>query len=333
MKKHAKVYYSENLVDQVNEFETSFELKPLERGLGNTIGNALRRTVLSSISSCAVFAVKIAGVKHEFSVLDDVTEDVVSLLNNLKKIRFYFQPNLFENNQIHKVSFMGHKAGQIFARDITNTAGLKIVNPDLYLADVSQVGALKFEVFITAGKGFVDFETNKKFVKEILDTLESELDGTILAVDSDFSPVLSANYQADEINSSSPIVEEKLTFSIKTDGSLSAKDAIAHGAQILLAHINLFTQVENLEKFTEEFFEVQPVKEEPVRRVSDDLETLDLSVRSLNALRRAQYNKISDIENLSEDDLENIKNLGRKSIQEIAEKLENYRAEKKEEIE
>lgn len=330
MKKYAKAYYSENLNDQVSEFETSFELKPLERGIGNTIGNALRRTVLSLIPSCAVFAVKIEGIKHEFSVLDDVIEDVVTLLNNLKRVRFFFDKNLFADGQIHKATFMGNKAGQIFARDIENVSGLKIVNPDLYLADVSRVGALKFEIFIISGKGFSDFETNKKFVAEVLPTLESNLEGTILAVDSDFSPVVSANYRADEINSANPIVEEKLTFSIKTDGSILAKDALSHGAEILLAYINLFTQVENLDKFTEEFFETQPVKEEPIRRFSDDLEVLDLSVRSLNALRRAQYYKISDIENLSSDDLENIKNLGHKSVQEITEKLQNYKNERKE---
>ncbi|AJR12157.1 DNA-directed RNA polymerase subunit alpha [Mesomycoplasma dispar] len=329
MKKHAKVYYSENLVDQVSEFETSFELKPLERGLGNTIGNALRRTVLSSIPSCAVFAVKIEGVKHEFSVLDDVIEDVVTILNNLKKVRFFYDPRFFEKNQIQMASFDGQKAGQIFARDIQSHSGLKIVNPDLYIADISRVGALKFEIFITSGKGFSDFETNKKFVNEVILTLESKMEGTVLAVDSDFSPVVSANYQAVEINSASPIVEEKLNFSIKTDGSMLAKDALSYASQVLIAHLNMLANVDNLNKFSDEFFEVQVIKEEPVRRPSDSIDALDLSVRSLNALRRAQYYKISDIEKLGHDDFENIKNLGRKSVQEIMEKLQNYKNEQK----
>ncbi|MDO6826163.1 DNA-directed RNA polymerase subunit alpha [Mesomycoplasma ovipneumoniae] len=329
MKKHANVYYSENLTDQISEFETSFELKPLERGLGNTIGNALRRVVLSSITSCAVFGVKIAGVTHEFSILDDVIEDVVTILNNLKRVRFFYDPALFDQNQIHRASFNGQKAGQIYARDIVSDSGLKIVNPDLYIADVSRVNSLKFELFITSGKGFSDFETNKKFVNEVLLSLESNLDGTVLAVDSDFSPVLSANYQSVEINSASPIVEEKLSFSIKTDGSIKAKDAVSEGSKILLAHLNILANVENINKFSEEFFEPLTVKEEPSRRFSDAIESLDLSVRSINALRRAHYYKISDIENLTQDDFENIKNLGRKSVQEIIEKLEIYKNEQK----
>ncbi|AJC49974.1 DNA-directed RNA polymerase subunit alpha [Mycoplasma flocculare] len=325
MKKNAKVFYSENIVEQITEFETSFELKPLERGLANTIGNALRRTVLSAIPSCAVFAVKIAGVKHEFAVLDDVIEDVVTILNNLKKVRFFYEPSFFEKNQIHKASFSGQKAGQIFAGDIQSHSGLKIVNPDLYIADISRIGALQFEIFITSGKGFSDFETNKKYVNEVIQTLESNLEGTVLAVDSDFSPVLNANYQSIEINSASPIIEEKLNFWIKTDGSILAKDVLAQGAKILIAHLNLLANVENLNKFSEDFFENQQIKEEPVRRFSNSIDALNLSVRSLNALRRAQYYKISDIENLSQEDFENIKNLGRKSVQEIIEKLQNYK--------
>lgn len=329
MKKHAKVYYSENLVEQVNEFETSFEIKPLERGLGNTLGNALRRTVLSSIPSCAVFGVKIEGIKHEFTVLDDVIEDVVTILNNLKRVRFFYNPSVFSQNSIHVASFLGQKAGQIYARDIESHSGLKIVNPDLYIADVSKVGALKFELFITNGKGFVDFETNKKYVNEVILRLESQIEGSVLAVDSDFSPVLNANYQAVEINSASPIIEEKLNFSIKTDGSIFAKDALSQGAKILIAHLNLLADVENLNKFSADFFGDQEIKEEPIRRFSNSIDALDLSVRSLNALRRAQYYKISDIEKLSQDDFENIKNLGRKSVQEIMEKLQNYKNENK----
>lgn len=330
MKKYAKVYYNENTNKQISDFNTIFELKPLERGLGHTLGNALRRTALSSITSASVFAIKIAGIDHEFSVLDNVVEDVVTILNNLKKIRFRFNESLFEANPIQVVSFTGSKVGQLRAKDITSTGGLEIVNIDQHIADVSKQGALQFELFICAGKGFVDFETNKKKVAELEGQLHSTLQtGSILAVDSDFSPVISVNYEASEINSSNPIVEEKLVLSLKTDGTVFAKDAIAEAAKILIAHLQIVSNTENLDIKAEDFFEEIKFKETAPKKNSLDLSSLDLSVRSLNALHRAHYYKVSDIQELTREELENIKNLGKKSVQEIIEKLREHNIELK----
>ncbi|CAT04845.1 DNA-directed RNA polymerase subunit alpha [Mesomycoplasma conjunctivae] len=329
MKKYAKVYYNENSIQQVSDFETTFELKPLERGLGNTIGNALRRTILSSVSSASVFAIKIANIDHEFSVLDNVVEDVVSILNNLKKIRFRYHEELFDNDQIQKVSFSGDKAGNIYAKDIDNTGGLEIVNQDQYIASVGKVGALKFEMFIIGGKGFTDFETNKKRVSDLAGKLQSDLLGTIIAVDSDFSPVVKVHYEANELNSSNPIVEERLVLNLKTDGTIFAKDALAEAAKILIAHLQLVSNTENLDQIADNFFEESRYHEEQPKKNLIDLSALDLSVRSLNALRRAQYYKVSDIQDLTQEELENIKNLGKKSVQEILDKLKEQGIELK----
>lgn len=330
MKKSAKVYYIENKAEHLSDFETTFELQPLERGFANTLGNSLRRTILSSVPSVAVFGVKIEGVEHEFSVIDKVREDVVTILNNLKKLRFSFKKEVFLQNEIQVASFDGRKVGKITGADILVNSALEIVNKDQVVANTSEVGALKFEMFLTYGRGFVDFETNKRKIQELGPALESKLGyGQIIAVDSDFSAVENVKFSSTELNSSNPIVEEKLTFSVKTDGTILAKDALAEAAKILIAHLKLVSDTANLDAEVDSFFEEVKQKEEAPKKNSADLTTLDLTVRSLNALRRAQHYKISDLLELTLEELENIKNLGKKSVEEIVEKLKEHNLELK----
>ncbi|UWD34315.1 DNA-directed RNA polymerase subunit alpha [Mesomycoplasma molare] len=325
MQKIAKVNYKEEKENKHSDYFTSFVLEPLERGFANTLGTALRRTILSSVSSVAPFAVKIENVDHEFMALENVEEDVVIILNNLKKIKFIYNPEVFVDNEPIKVSFDSEKfeGTHITANDIKYPAGVVIVNPDQHIATISKKNALKFEMFLTSGRGFVSFEDNKKIIAEKGTELESSLkSGIILAVDSDFSPVLNVNFKVDELNSASNIIQERLEFNVKTDGTVEAKDAIAEAAKILIAHLKIVSNTENLEINEKDYFEEEKIKEETPKDKSIDINDLNLTVRSLNALRRAGFKTVSDLEKIDEEELSNVKNLGKKSVQEIIQKLQ-----------
>ncbi|MGZ9428935.1 DNA-directed RNA polymerase subunit alpha [Mycoplasma sp. 1012] len=324
MQKMAKVNYKEEKENKHSDYFTSFVLEPLERGFANTLGTALRRTILSSVSSVAPFAIRIEKVNHEFQAIDNVEEDVVTLLNNLKKVKFIYNKEVFIDKKPVRVSFNYDKFTEknIFAKDIQLPAGVTIVNPDQQIATLSKANALKFEMFLLSGRGFVSFEDNKKNILEYGSELESNLkSGTILAVDSDFSPVTNVQYKFSELNSASNIIQEKLEFNVKTDGTVEAKEVIAQAAKILIAHLKIVSNTENLEINEKDYFEEEKVKEETPKDKSIDINDLSLTVRSLNALRRAGFRTVADLEKIDEEELNNVKNLGKKSVQEIIEKL------------
>ncbi|MGZ9413225.1 DNA-directed RNA polymerase subunit alpha [Mycoplasma sp. 480] len=324
MQKMAKVNYKEEKENKHSDYFTSFVLEPLERGFANTLGTALRRTILSSVSSVAPFAIRIEKVDHEFQAIDNVEEDVVTLLNNLKKVKFIYNKEVFIDKKPVRVSFNYDKFTEknIFAKDIQLPAGVTIVNPDQQIATLSKANALKFEMFLLSGRGFVSFEDNKKNILEYGSELESNLkSGTILAVDSDFSPVTNVQYKFSELNSASNIIQEKLEFNVKTDGTVEAKEVIAQAAKILIAHLKIVSNTENLEINEKDYFEEEKVKEETPKDKSIDINDLSLTVRSLNALRRAGFRTVADLEKIDEEELNNVKNLGKKSVQEIIEKL------------
>lgn len=321
MKKMAKITYKENKAKRNSDYSTTFEVQPLEKGFANTLGNALRRTLLSSVTSVAPFAVKINNVQHEFSTLPNVVEDVVTLLGNIKEVKYIYNEDVFKDGEILKCSFKSTEPGEIYSKDISCPAGVKIVNNDQKIATIQTKNALEFEIFLTSGRGYIDFDENKAFINEVLPKLESKIkSGFFLAVDSDFSPIKNINYSSSELNSSAAIVQEKLEFNITTDGTVEAASALAQAAKILMAHLGKIANVEALDE--NEIFEQEKQREEIPKMFSADITTLDLSIRSLNALRRAKYKKISDLQLLTIEELENIKNLGKKSVEEIVNKLE-----------
>ncbi|UVD81802.1 DNA-directed RNA polymerase subunit alpha [Mycoplasma iguanae] len=321
MKKMARITYKENKAKKNSEFSTTLEVQPLEKGFANTLGNALRRTLLSSVTSVAPFAVKISNVQHEFSTIPNVVEDVVTLISNIKEVKYLYDENVFPDEAILKCWFKSNETGQITARDMTCDAGIKMINQDQEIATVQAKNALEFEVFLISGKGYIDFEDNKSFINEVQTKLDSKIkQGAFIAVDSDFSPIKNVNYRSSELNSSAAIVQEKLELNIETDGTMTAPEALAQAAKILMAHLGKIANIENLDE--NEVFEQEKQKEGVPKVYSADITTLDLSIRSLNALRRAKYRKISDLQQLTIEELENIKNLGKKSVQEIVDKLE-----------
>lgn len=320
MRKFTKLKYSEVETKKVSDFETSFSISPLERGFGNTLGNAVRRILLSSITGVSSFAVKIEGVDHEFQTLSGVTEDVVQIILNLKKVRFVFNPEIFAEDQVVKVSLNSPK-GEVFARDFELPAGVEIANVDEYIATTAKAGALELELFVTTGRGFKSFEENKDVVKQFASKIESKItNGALIAIDSDFSPVVNVSYDSTELNSSAAIIEEKLTFNVKTDGSVEAKDAVAQAAHILIAHLEVLSNVSNITK--EEIFNENIVVAKPAAPTVVPLTQLMLSARSSNCLKRAGFETLEQLGKITKKELEQIKNLGKKSVEEILEKLQ-----------
>ncbi|AAT27747.1 DNA-directed RNA polymerase subunit alpha [[Mycoplasma] mobile] len=324
MEKFIKINWTENKTKRINDFSTSFIVQPLEKGLATTLGTAIRRVLLSSISSVAPFAVKIKGVEHEFMAINKVTEDVPQILLRLRDIKIAYNPEIFEDGKIYKLSLKSNKeAGDIYAKDFILPIGAEIVNPGLLIATTAAANVLEIDVFVRAGRGYVDFEENKKYIDEIKTNLTSSIsNGQYIAVDSNFSPIEKVSFSSSELNTSSVIVQEKLEMEIVTKGTIDAKNAIAQAAKILVAHLNIIGDVNSLN--IKDIFEEGNTEKEHSKTQNILIQSLDLSIRSFNALKRANYTTVQQLEALSLDDLKNIKNLGEKSINEIVEKLEKY---------
>ncbi|RIV16562.1 DNA-directed RNA polymerase subunit alpha [Mycoplasmopsis gallopavonis] len=332
MEKMKKLVYQEKPnVKQIGEYETEFVLEGLERGYGNTLGVALRRTLLSSITSLAPFAIRIEGVEHEFQTIKDVVEDVPSLIMNLRKVRFSYRPEVIADNEIVKVTLNSEEKGVIHSRylEVKNQAGIEVIDHNLHIAEVMSENALKLEIFLRPGRGFMSYEENKVFLSKKESELETDIKkGKFIAVDSNFSPIEKVRYNVTELNSSSNKIEERLEFVIKTDGTVKAKDALRTASEILIAHLQVIGDVENMSRvdlFEEEIKETESKDEQDI-----DITELNLSVRSLNALKRIKRTKLSQIASMKYEELEQTKNLGKKSIQEIVDKLKEHGYELKE---
>lgn len=332
MEKMKKLTYLEKpQTKNISDLETTFELKGLERGFGNTLGVALRRMLLSSITALAPFAVKIEGVEHEFQTIKDVVEDVPRLLMNLRNVRFSYNPEMVVESDIIKVSLVSDQAGKITSRymEVKNNPGIEVVDHNMHIAETQTEGALKLEVFLRLGRGFMSFEQNKLFLNKIEASLDSDIKkGQFIAVDSNFSPIKKVKYEVTEMNSVSTKVEEQLDFTIETDGTVKAKDALKEAAEILIAHLQVIGDVDAMQKI--DLFEEEKIEDEIKEEDDIDISQLNLSVRSINALKRIKKTKISQIASMKLEELEQTKNLGKKSIQEIVDKLKEHGYELKE---
>ncbi|MBN4089606.1 DNA-directed RNA polymerase subunit alpha [Mycoplasma enhydrae] len=325
MEKIQKITYKELAAERINDFNTTFVIEPLSRGYANTMGTVLRRTLLSSITSVAPFAIKINNVEHEFQTINGIREDAITLVKNIRSIRFVYKPEFFEKNNLAKVSFKSNKEGAILASDITNLSGLEIVNKDQYIADIAKGGSLEFDLFLRSGRGFIDFEENKAVINQYGPRLESSISrGQFLAMDSDFSPIKKCAISFEELNSSSKLIEERLKIKIETDGTIEAKDALEQAAQIIVAHFQIIGNIDALE--TIKLFDDNKQNQQKDIKASFSIEKLGLTIRSLNALKRAKYNTVEELMKLTDEDLSNIKNLGKKSIEDIIQKRNEWQA-------
>ncbi|WP_027121100.1 DNA-directed RNA polymerase subunit alpha [Mycoplasma leonicaptivi] len=310
------------------ENELSFVLQGLERGFGNTLGVALRRVLLSSITNLAPFCVRIEGAEHEFTTLKDVIEDVPSIIMNLRKVRFSYNPEYIADDEIIKAKLLSSDTGKVTAAgfEISNP-GVKIIDTSVEIAETLKPNALKIEMYLRGGRGFMSFEENKTFINstDILTKLQTEITNSktqFIAVDSEFSPIKNVNYKVKELNTASAKIEEELEFNIETDGTVSGKNAIKEATKYLIGLFQVIGEIDNIEDVN--IFE-EPVKEE-VHYVEDDLDIaqLNLSVRSSNALRMSNIRKLSKICELTKEELEGVKNLGKKSVEEIIAKIKEH---------
>ena len=290
-------------VDDANNY-AKFVCEPLERGYGVTIGNSLRRILLSSLTGCAITSIKIEGVLHEFSSIPNVVEDVPEIIVNLKNVRLKFAEN---EEKVMRINFKGE--GEVTAGDIITDGTVEILNPDLHIATVSEGGQLIMEMTADMGRGYSPSEKNKKPNQDI----------SVLPIDSIYTPVKKVNYQVKNTRVGQMVDYDKLIIEVWTDGSLKAHEALSLAAKVMTGHLELFIDLSEATKNTQVMIEKEESKKEKVLEMT--IEELELSVRSFNCLKRAGIATVEDLTNRSESDMMKVRNLGKKSLDEVIAKL------------
>ena len=290
-------------VDNKNNY-ARFECQPLERGYGMTIGNSLRRILLSSLPGTAITSVKIDCVVHEFATIPDVVEDVPELIVNLKSVRL----KTFDNDEkILRVDFKG--PGEVTAKDIITDGTIEVLNGDLHIATVEEGGHLKMEMTAGRGRGYNTADKNKKENQAI----------NVLPIDSIFTPVKKVNYSVENTRVGQRVDYDKLTIDVWTDGSLKPYEALSLAAKVMTGHLELFIDLSETAKNTQVMVEKEESKREKILEMP--IEELELSVRSYNCLKRAGITTVQDLASKSEADMMKVRNLGKKSLDEVINKL------------
>ena len=283
---------------------SKFVCEPLERGYGVTIGNSLRRILLSSLPGCSITSVKINGVLHEFSSIPNVVEDVPEIIVNLKNVRLKFDE---EEEKTLFIDFKGE--GEVTAGDIQTDGTVEILNPDLHIATVSDGGHLIMELTANKGRGYTPAEKNKK----------PEQDISVLPIDSIYTPVKKVNYQIENTRVGQMVDLDRLVIEVWTDGSMKPFEALSLAAKILTGHLELFIDLSEATRNTKIMVEKEEDKKEKILEKS--IEELELSVRSFNCLKRAGISTVEDLANKTQSDMMKVRNLGKKSLDEVVAKL------------
>ena len=281
-----------------------FICEPLERGYGMTIGNSLRRILLSSLPGAAITSVKINGVVHEFSTVQGVVEDVPELIVNLKSVRIRVHDN---DEKIIRIDHKG--AGEVTAADIVTDGTIEILNPELHIATTSENCDLHMEMTVNRGRGYNVAEKNKKE--------NSSID--VLPIDSIFTPVKKVNYTVENTRVGQMVDYDKLTIEVWTDGSLKPFEALSLAAKVMTGHLELFIDLSETAKNTQVMIEKEETQKEKVLEMP--IEELELSVRSYNCLKRASISTVEDLTNKTQDEMMKVRNLGKKSLDEVTNKL------------
>ncbi|MBP3329073.1 MAG: DNA-directed RNA polymerase subunit alpha [Clostridia bacterium] len=282
-----------------------FVVDPLERGYGTTLGNSLRRVLLSSLPGYAITSVKIDGILHEFSTIPGVKEDVTEIVLNLKSVILKIHG---EGPKTMYVDMKGE--GELTAGCFKCDSDVEILNPELHIASLDSDADVHMEITCDKGRGYVSAEKNKQEMQPVIG---------VIAVDSIFSPVLKVNYTVENTRVGQITDYDKLTLEVWTDGTISSKEAVSLGAKILNDHLSLFGDLSDEAFETEIMVEKSKNGKEKVLEMT--IEELDLSVRSFNCLKRAGINTVEDLIGKSEDDMMKVRNLGRKSLDEVVAKL------------
>ena len=289
-----------------SNFYGRFELEPLERGFGTTIGNALRRVMLSSLPGSAISSIRIDGVLHEFQTIDGVYEDVTTIILNLKGV-------VFKNhsNEPKTVRINATKEGEVTAGDIEHDPDIEVINKDKVIAHLSKGASLNMEMTVTNGRGYVKSEENKK----IHDIKKA---GTI-AIDSLYSPIERVSYEVGNARVGQDESYDKLILDVWTNGSIKPEEAIALASRILIEHFNILTDLSSIADVSGMM--IEKTEDPKVKALETSIEDLDFSVRAYNCLKRAGIHTLQDLVNKSESDMMKIRNLGKKSLKEVLDKI------------
>ena len=293
-----------------------FELEPLERGFGNTIGNALRRIMLSSMPGSAIVAVKIDGVMHEFQTIDGIVEDVTSIVLNLKNV---VVKNHTEEEQILKL--YADTEGVVTAGQIEGNPDVEIINPDQVITTISKGGKLDMEFVVANGRGYVPSNENKKYI-------ENKKLGFI-PIDALYSPIERISYEIDNARVGQDSTYDKLIMNVYTNGSIRPEEAMALAAKILIEHLNIVTNLSEIADTTG----IMNAKQEDTKqkKLETPIDDLDFSVRAYNCLKRAGVNTLGDLTEKTELEMMKIRNLGKKSLKEVIDKIKDMGLKFKEE--
>lgn len=291
---------------EINDDATfgKFVVEPLERGYGTTLGNSLRRILLSSLPGAAVTSVQIDGALHEFSTIEGVVEDVTNIILNLKKLALKIYS---EEEKTLEIDVQGE--GVVTAADITYDSDVEILNPDLHIATLGSNATLRMKMTAERGRGYRPADANNHDDQPI----------GVIPVDSIFTPVSRATFQVENTRVGQMTNFDKLTFDVWTDGSIRPEEAASLGAKIFTEHLNIFVGLTDEAQNAEIMIEKEEDQKEKVLEMT--IEELDLSVRSYNCLKRAGINTVQELANKSEDDMMKVRNLGRKSLEEVKHKL------------
>ena len=287
-----------------------FVVEPLDRGFGITLGNCMRRVLLSALPGAAPIAIKINGVQHEFSTIKGVSEDVVDIVLNIKNLAvksFDTAPDFTTVLRINK-----YGAGEVTAGDFEPNDLVEILNPDLHICSLDDGAKFELEVFIGRGRGYVPADANKK----------EDMPIGYIAVDSIFTPVKKVNYYVQNTRVGQSIDYDKLTIEVETNGTLSSREVISLSGKLIQDHIGLF--VDLVESMSQIDILVSREEDSQTKVLEMTIEDIDLSVRSYNCLKRAGINTVADLTKKSESDLAKVKNLGKRSLEEVIAKLVSF---------
>ena len=289
-----------------SNFYGRFELEPLERGFGTTIGNALRRVMLSSLPGSAISSIKIDGVLHEFQTIDGVYEDVTTIILNLKGVVFKNHSNEPKVVRIHAT-----KEGEVTAADIEHDADIEVINQDKVIATLSKGGSLNMEMTVTNGRGYVKSEVNKK--------LYDIKKAGVIAIDSLYSPIERVSYEVGSARVGQDESYDKLILDVWTNGSIKPEEAVALASRILIEHFTILTDLSAIADVSGMM--IEKTEDPKVKALETSIEDLDFSVRAYNCLKRAGIHTLQDLVNKSESDMMKIRNLGKKSLKEVLDKI------------
>ena len=289
-----------------SNFYGKFELEPLNRGFGTTIGNALRRVMLSSLPGSAISSVKIEGVLHEFQTIDGIYEDVTTIILNLKGV-------VFKNhsNEAKEVHIKTSKEGEVTAADIEHDSDIEVINQDKVICHLAKGASLNMTMIVTNGRGYVKSEDNKR-IHNINKVGE-------IAVDSLYSPIERVSYEVGNARVGQDESYDKLILDVWTNGSIKPEEAIALAARILIEHLQIVTDLSAIADVSGMM--IEKTEDPKVKALETSIEDLDFSVRAYNCLKRAGIHTLQDLVNKSESDMMKIRNLGKKSLKEVLDKI------------